>query len=212
MKNVTKKAATLVVLLMASMSFAQDGNTDDRDELKFGIKAGVNFANVYDEKGDEFVADGKTGLAAGAFVSIPFGKLFGIQPEVMYSQKGFKSSGNVLGFGYDYKRTSTYLDVPLLLQVKPSSYFTILAGPQFSYLLETKNEFNGASSTVEEEINNENYKKGVIGAVVGADFNYENFVLGTRFGWDLSKSDADGNTNTPRYKNKVIQVTLGYRF
>ena len=211
MKNVTKKAATLVVLLMASISFAQDG-TDDRDELKFGIKAGVNFANVYDEKGDEFVADGKAGLAAGAFVSIPLGKLFGIQPEVMYSQKGFKASGSVLGFGYDYKRTSTYLDIPLLLQVKPSSYFTILAGPQFSYLLETKNEFNGASSTVEEEINNENYKKGVIGAVVGADFNYENFVLGTRFGWDLSKSDADGNTNTPRYKNKVIQVTLGYRF
>ena len=211
MKNVTKKAATLVVLLMASISFAQDG-TDDRDELKFGIKAGVNFANVYDEKGDEFVADGKAGLAAGAFVSIPLGKLFGIQPEVMYSQKGFKASGSVLGFGYDYKRTSTYLDIPLLLQVKPSSYFTILAGPQFSYLLETKNEFNGASSTVEEEINNENYKKGVIGAVVGADFNYENFVLGTRFGWDLSKSDADGNTNAPRYKNKVIQVTLGYRF
>ena len=211
MKNVTKKAATLVVLLMASISFAQDG-TDDRDELKFGIKAGVNFANVYDEKGDEFVADGKAGLAAGAFVSIPLGKLFGIQPEVMYSQKGFKASGSVLGFGYDYKRTSTYLDIPLLLQVKPSSYFTILAGPQFSYLLETKNEFNGASSTIEEEINKENYKKGVIGAVVGADFNYENFVLGTRFGWDLSKSDADGNTNTPRYKNKVIQVTLGYRF
>ena len=139
MKNVTTKVATLVVLLMTSMSFAQEtSSTDDRDQLKFGIKAGVNFSNVYDEEGDDFVADGKTGLAAGAFVSIPLGKFFGIQPEVMYSQKGFKSSGDVLGIDYDYKVTSSYLDIPVLLQVKPSQYFTIVAGPQFSYLLDTK--------------------------------------------------------------------------
>lgn len=213
MKNVTKKAATLMVLIMTTISFAQEkSDTDDRDKLKFGIKAGLNFSNVYDEEGEDFVADGKTGFAAGAFVSIPLGKVFGIQPEVMYSQKGFKGNGSFLGLDYDYKRTSTYLDIPLLLQIKPSKYLTLLAGPQFSYLLETKNEFNNTSSTTEEEINSDNYKKGIIGAVVGADFNYENFVLGTRFGWDLNQSDADGNTDAPRYKNQVVQVTLGYRF
>lgn len=213
MKNVTKKAATLVVLLMTSMSFAQDGmSSDTRDEVKFGVKAGVNFANIYDEKGDDFVADGKAGLAVGAFASIPLGKVFGIQPEVMYSQKGFKGNGGAGIFAYDYKLTSSYLDIPVLLQVKPSEFFTILAGPQFSYLLDTKYEFNNTSTVVEEEINSDNYKKGVFGAVVGVDFNYENFVLGTRFGWDVSKTNEDGDSSSPRYKNKVIQVTLGYRF
>ena len=63
-------------------------------------------------------------------------------------------------FKYDYTRTSTYLDIPLLFQVKPSSYFTIVAGPQFSYLLETKNSYNGSStSTQEDAINSDNYKK-----------------------------------------------------
>ena len=213
MKNVTKKAATLVVVLMTSMSFAQDGiSSDDRNEMKFGVKAGVNFANVYDEKGDDFVADGKAGLAVGAFASIPLGELFGIQPEVMYSQKGYKSSGDILGIGYDYKVTSSYLDIPVLLQVKPSQYFTLLAGPQFSYLLDTKYELNGNSTIDEEDINGDNYKKGVFGAVVGVDFNYQNFVLGTRLGWDVSKTNEDGDANSPRFKNKVIQVTFGYRF
>ena len=173
MKNVTTKVGTLVVLLMTSMSFAQEtSSTDDRDQLKFGIKAGVNFSNVYDEEGDDFVADGKTGLAAGAFVSIPLGKFFGIQPEVMYSQKGFKGNGSFLGLDYDYKRTSTYLDIPLLLQIKPSKYLTLLAGPQFSYLLETKNEFNNTSSTTEEEINSDNYKKGIIGMGIGYTYKF----------------------------------------
>lgn len=214
MKTVTKKVAMMMVILLTTFTYAQDIkiDNDDRDQMRFGFKAGVNFANVYDEEGNDFVADGKTGLAAGVFLSVPFGKLLGFQPELMYSQKGFQATGSVLGFDYDYKRTSTYLDIPLLLQIKPSKNFTLLAGPQFSYLLETKNEFNNTSNTVEEEINAEDYKKNIFGFVVGADVNLENFVIGGRLGWDISKSDADGNSEAPRYKNQVVQLTLGYRF
>jgi hypothetical protein len=212
MKKVTKNLALAMVILATGLASAQDTTSDDRDQMRFGFKAGANFSNVYDEEGQDFVADGKVGVAAGVFAQIPFGKLFGFQPEAIYSQKGFKAKGSVLGFNYDYTRTSTYLDIPLLFQVKPSSYFTIVAGPQFSYLLETKNEFNNTSSTVEEDINGDNYKKNIFGFVIGADANFNNLVLSGRLGWDISKSDADGNSEKPRYKNQVIQVTLGYRF
>lgn len=214
MKNQVKKVALILMLLTASIGFSQEKDaTDKRGSFKFGIKAGVNFSNVYDEQGQDFVADGKAGFAAGGFLSIPIGKVIGFQPEVMYSQKGFKATGNLLGFGYDYTRTSSFLDIPLLLQVKPVNGFTLVAGPQFSYLLETKNEFNGStSSTQEDAINSQNYKKNIFGFVVGADVNFDHLVLSGRVGWDISESDTDGNSSNPRYKNQVIQLTLGYTF
>ena len=213
MKFQGKKTVLFIALLTATFGFSQLSTIDTRDELKLGFKAGVNFSNVYDEEGQDFVAQGKTGFAAGAFVAIPIGKFFGVQPEVMYSQKGFKAVGKILGFDYNYTRTTTFVDIPLLLQIKPIPMLSIVAGPQFSYLLETKNEFNGSSSTTtEQSINSDNYKKNIFGFVVGADVNIDHFSLSARAGWDISKSDVDGNSSAPRYKNQVIQLTAGYTF
>ena len=213
MKFQGKKAVLLVTLLVTTFGFSQMTTTDTRDELKLGFKAGVNFSNVYDQQGQDFVAEGKSGFAAGAFVAIPIGKVFGIQPEVMYSQKGYKATGKILGLNYDYSKTATYLDIPLLLQVKPIPMLSLVAGPQFSYLLSTKNEFNGSSSTSNEaSINSDNYKKNIFGFVVGADVNIDHFLLSGRAGWDVSKSDVDGNSSAPRYKNQVIQLAVGYTF
>lgn len=217
MKRVSKKVALLVGLFVSTIGLAQETTTftptDSRSELHFGLKAGVNYSNVYDEEGEDFVADGKAGFVGGAFLSVPLGNLFGFQPEVLYSQKGYQATGNVLGVDYDYKKTTTYLDIPLQLQIKPLEQLTFLAGPQYSYLLKTKYEFNGDSSTQDEEdINDDNYKKNIFGFVVGADVNLQNLVISARAGWDITKSDTDGDDTDPRYKNQVLQLTLGYRF
>ena len=66
-------------------------------------------------------------MTAGAFLSLPVGKLIEIQPEVIYSEKGFKATGAFLGSNYSATRTTTYIDVPILLAIKPISYLTILA-------------------------------------------------------------------------------------
>ncbi|MES2543257.1 MAG: porin family protein [Bacteroidota bacterium] len=216
MKNIAKTITAIAAILITTTGFAQNEPitaTDSRSEFKFGFKAGINISNVYDEEGDDFVADNKTGFAGGMFFSIPLGQIVGFQPEFMYSQKGFEASGsNILGT-YEYKRTTSYLDIPLQLQIKPTPSFTILVGPQYSYLLETKNEFNGSTSTTQEDdINSDNYKKSIFGFVVGADINIQSFVISGRAGWDISKSDSDGDTTKPRYKNQVFQLTLGYTF
>ncbi|OYU81193.1 MAG: hypothetical protein CFE23_05345 [Flavobacterium sp. BFFFF1] len=197
---------------------AQDATTtvidDNRETLRFGVKAGINLSNVYNEENNDYVADNKVGFAAGAFVAIPFGKLLGFQPEVMYSEKGFKVSGSILGNDYEYKRTNTYIDIPLQLQIKASPVFTILAGPQFSYLIQTKNNFNNGDFTNEQEqdINGENYKKNIFGFVVGADLNFSSLVISGRAGWDISKTDTEGNSSDVNYKNQNLQLTVGYVF
>ena len=211
-----KKAIIMIAFIALSInnSIAQSSSTDDREKIFFGIKIGTNYSNVYDSEGEDFVADAKFGLAGGAFVSIPLGKFIGIQPEVMFSQKGFKSSGTFLGTAYKTTRTTDYLDVPILFAIKPLPIVTVLFGPQYSYLMKQKDEFTGGSlsSTQEEEFTNDNIRKNTFSFIIGGDLAFENLVLGLRGSWDLKNNNGDGTSTTPRYKNVWYQATVGYRF
>lgn len=203
---------TLVAFIVSS-AIAQD-DIDIRTKFMFGLKAGANYSNVYDSEGEEFTVDPKFGLAAGAYFSIPIGKFIGVQPEVLFSQKGFRATGRILGANYDLKRTSNYLDVPLLFAVKPASFITILAGPQFSYLFYQKDEFKNAFTTVEQEqeFENDNIRKNTLCFTGGVDINLSHLVLSARAGWDIQNNAGDGSSSTPRYKNAWYQATIGYRF
>ena len=210
-----KKVILLIVLVTISVITSNAQSTDNRNAVSFGIKAGTNYSNVYDEQGNDFVADSKFGFAAGAFVAIPLGKFIGIQPEVLYSQKGFKSSGTYLGSTYSMTRTTEFIDVPLLLAVKPIGQLTLLFGPQFSYLMKQKDEFTGGtiSSTQQQDFNNNDITKNIMGLTGGADINInDNLVLGLRAGCDIKTNEGDGNSSTPRYKNMWYQATVGYKF
>ncbi|GAB3519276.1 porin family protein [Emticicia fontis] len=200
---------TAAVALFAISSYGQDAG----QKIQLGIKAGLNYSNIYDSKSDQYDAKGKYGGAAGVFLAIPIGRFLGIQPEVMYSQKGYKQSGSVLGANYDFTRTSHYLDVPLLLSIKPTSVLTVQVGPQFSYLMRQKTVINTGLGTVitDNDFDNDNIRKNTLGAVVGLDFNFDRVVFGTRAGWDLQNNNGDGSSYNPRYKNVVVQATLGFR-
>ena len=210
------KILTLAFLVAASFGFAQDSDneTDNREKFQFGLKAGLNYSNVYDEKGDEFNADAKFGLAAGLQVNIPFGKYLGIQPGVLVSQKGFKASGMILGGKYNFTRTTTYIDAPLLFAFKPSEFFTLVAGPQYSYLINQRDVFANATTSIaqEQEFVNDNIRKNIFGIVGGIDINLKHITLGGRVNWDVQNNNGDGTSNTPRYKNVWFQGTVEYNF
>jgi hypothetical protein len=178
------------------------------------LKAGINISNVYDSKGDDFVAKTKAGVAIGAFTQIPLGSIIGIQPEILYSQKGFKGTGKILGNPYSYTRTINYLDIPLLLAIKLINELTILVGPQYSFLLSEKNEFENTlfTSVQEQQFDNDNIRKNTLAFLGGADFNFDKVVIAVRARWDVQGNSGDGTSNTPRYKNVWYQATLGYRF
>ena len=208
-----------MVTLAVTSSYAQSETTtttrtDNREKLFFGLKIGTNYSNVYDTQGENFVADSKFGLAGGAFVSIPIGSYFGIQPEVLFSQKGYKSSGTFLGSSYSMTRTTDYLDIPILVAFKPIENVSILFGPQFSYLMKQKDDFTGGTLTATQEQNysNDNYRKNTFCLTGGADLNIDHLVIGLRAGWDVQNNNGDGTSTTPRYKNMWYQATVGFRF
>lgn len=203
-----------VVVFLSNSLYAQNYDTDLREEFMFGLKAGINYSNVYDSNGEEFKADGKIGIAAGCFLSILIGPFLGVQPEILFSQKGFKATGKILGSAYKITRTSNFIDIPLLIQIKPIENITILAGPQYSYLIKQTDVFENAIGTIEqvEEFENDNIRKNIFCITGGFDFNINHLVIGTRIGWDISKNNGDGTSSTPRYKNAWYQFTLGFRF
>jgi hypothetical protein len=203
------KKTLLIVAIMASMTYAKA-----QDGVAFGLKIGTNYSNVYDSEGEDFEADGKFGLAAGAFLSIPIGKYLAVQPELLFSQKGFKGTGSMFGGSYDLTRTTNYIDVPLLVAIRPTGSITLLAGPQFSFLLKEKNVFANSTTNFqqEEEFDNDNIRKNTLCFTGGFDVNLDHTVIGLRAGWDLSNNNGNGTSYTPRYKNVWGQLTVGYRF
>ena len=199
----------VILIIVAIFSMANFGNA----QLAIGLKGGTNYSNEYDSKGGTFTSEAKFGLAGGIFITIPLGNIIGVQPEILFSQKGFKATGSVLGSPYSLTRTTNYIDVPLMLQIKPLEFFTIVLGPQYSYLLKQNDKFSSAVLTTEQskEFNNDNVRKNILGFVGGVDINLKSMVVGLRIGRDFQNNNGDGTSTTPRYKNAWLQGTLGFR-
>ena len=199
--------------LSAVKLFGQDKGNDFRDRVQIGAKFGVNLSNVYDEEGQDFVADSKFGFAGGVFFRLPLNEFVGFQPEVLFTQKGFIGSGRMFNSTYSITRTSNFIDVPLLLSAKPFGFLTVVAGPQFSYLIKQSNVFKNGTTTIlqEQEFDNDNVRKNILCFTGGVDVNVEHFVMSARAGWDFQNNNGNGVSETPRYKNAWYQLTFGYR-
>lgn len=200
--------ATIALFMVGGVSAQSESN-----KIQFGAKVGANYSNVYDSEGQEYKADGKIGLAAGAFLSIPIGTYFGIQPELLFSQKGYQATGSVFGSEVSFTRTSNYIDVPIFFTVKPDDMVTIMIGPQYSYLINQKDVFVNPISNVvvEEDFATDNIRKNTLCLVTGFDVNLDRFVIGARVGWDLFNNNGDGTSTTPNNKNVYGQATVGFR-
>lgn len=205
------------MLIVAAMFFATtmvSAQSDASNRVSLGLKFGVNLSNVYDTQGEEFEADAKLGMATGLFITLPITHFLGIQPEILFSQKGYRGSGSVLGSDYSFKRTTNYIDVPLLLTFRTGDYLTLLFGPQYSFLLSQNYTFKSDVLDIsrDEQFDNENLRKNTFCVTGGVDINLSNIVIGARAGWDVQSNEGDGTSSTPRYKNMWYQATIGYRF
>jgi len=51
-----------IVVLSNSINAQETTKEETRNKFQFGLKAGANYANVYDSRGEEFRADGIYGF------------------------------------------------------------------------------------------------------------------------------------------------------
>jgi hypothetical protein len=210
------------LLILTALFFLLSANAQETTnagkpapEARFGLKGGLNIANMVKSSDGNFSSNSLLGFNGGGLLILPLGRIIALQPEVLFSQKGYHASGSSLFGSYDYRRFVNCLDVPLLLRLNVSGSFAIVAGPQYSYLLSTHTSFRSGDASYKQTVNNENdnIRKNIFGGAIGADINLgDNLFLYGRYTIDFKNNNGDGTSSTPAYKNQVIQFGLGVAF
>jgi hypothetical protein len=145
-----------------------------------------------------FSTSGKVGFHIGVVADYQFGGRFGIEPAIIFSQKGNKlefirPNNAALKFNYTSTHTITTIDVPLLLKYKfgtPERGLALMAGPSLNFAIGGRYTESGvAEGTLYDNAGspyqgtfkyNESDKPVRIGDKVNS--NYKGFEIGFTFG------------------------------
>ncbi|MBS7320529.1 MAG: PorT family protein [Myroides sp.] len=201
-----------------------------QQEVKFGPKAGVNFATLNGKDAKE--ADMQVGFHIGAFAEIKFNEQFAIQPEILYSTQGAQTKGSMEAMGvtvsYEGGVKYSYINVPIMAKYYIVPSFAVEAGPYVGFLMKAEGESNIAGMGALQDVNvdlKDASNTVDFGVGVGASFNLDNgFFVGARYNLGLTKISKDYSAETEfdnvsiysssqtDAKNAVIQVSVGYKF
>ena len=215
--------------------FAMSTSALAQQEVKFGPKAGVNFATLNGkDAGDAKMA---IGFHVGAFAEIKFNDKFAVQPEVLFSAQGakVKESGTevVMGVPVNYeaegKTKLNYINIPIMAKYYITDNFAVEAGPYVGFLMTAETEYEatmsaaGISQTEKSTEDIKDISNSIdFGVGVGASFNLDSgFFIGARYNLGLTKVGKEYNetvngieisAEAADVKNGVIQVGVGYKF
>ncbi|MGB4775372.1 MAG: porin family protein [Daejeonella sp.] len=221
-----KKVVTLALgCVLAGSVLAQTS------EIKYGVKAGVNFAKTV-FSGSGYTSEAKdaskflTSFHFSGLVDVPISNSFSVQPGLSLSGKGQKYE--LENDNSTTKLSGTfvmYLELPVNAVFKIKGFY-IGAGPYAAYALAGKIRSkavtdNGGVITTdnyEEDIdfgndkNNDQLKAIDFGLNVLAGYQLTNgFNIGANYGLGLSNL-APGGASTDKKTNSVISVSVGFMF
>jgi opacity protein-like surface antigen len=200
-----------IFVLAAGLLFA--GAVHAQSPIRVGVKAGVNLPNIIKDDGDnDFDTKINPGFNAGVTLDIPLIEGLAFTPELLYATKGYKVESSA----GDFTQTTSFIDVPILASIQlGGSGLNLVAGPQVSFLLSTKNKFKTDMGEIEQQIDEDSdkFKKSLLGGVIG--FRYDinsNVDFHGRYALDFQKNNENGTNRTPEFKNQVFSVGFGYKF
>jgi hypothetical protein len=186
-------------------------------EVKFGVKAGVNFATL---STDIIDAKSRTSFHFGGVAEISISEKFSVQPELMYSSQGAKSEFNETFEGVTISTKEEakldYISIPIMAKYYVAKGFSLEAGPQVSFLMSAKYdyEFTYDGSTESESEDIKDITKGIdFGLGFGAGYKMDSgFNFGARYSLGLSNINDDVDASDESIKNNVFQLSVGYFF
>jgi hypothetical protein len=176
------------ILLLAA--FVAGGFGMQAQGIDLGLKAGANFASINGADN----ADNITSWHAGAALELNFVPVFSLQVEGLYSSQGAEVDGE------DFKLD--YMSVPVMAKyyILPDR-LSLMAGPQFSFLVNDDNPWESAGDAYENESVDIAAAGGVELKIIKGLFAQARYTIGFN---DVNNS-FEG-------KNAVFQLSLGYYF
>ncbi|WP_236049851.1 porin family protein [Hymenobacter negativus] len=222
-----KKTAMLAAALLATAAVS----SVQAQSVRIGLRAGANYSNLAGNIKNEDTYNNKVGFMGGVMLNVPIiaDGFLSLQPEVLYSQKGFENKPteytSILG---TQKREGSvnynYIDVPVLLKVKAAG-LVFEAGPQYSYLLNANNQTkttttptigNPTVSEAENKTDVNGLNRNELGYLAGVGYEAENGLsLNLRYTGafsDFVKSDNSTyfNGDLKNARHSAFQLSLGY--
>lgn len=225
-----KKIITTLVLAVATLGVAQ------AQEFKVGVKAGGLFSNVAfkkqtDEEGvtTKFNTGFKFGYQFGVLGEYNFNDKLGVEVDVLYAFQGAKfnsiefSRGDVSFPKVDIKNgeINTQMNVNhIWLKYSVAEGLRPKLGVNISNLIKASQK--GEAEVEGRKINfadtkAEPKKKFDFGVGAGIEYNHDSgFFVEATYNYGLTelsfKRKGEADSESPRFKNSVIQLNVGYKF
>lgn len=208
-----KKLVLALAVAASSLTFAQ----------QFGVKAGMNVSSL-SKDADLSDQKSKIGFNAGVFMNLPLGADFSIQPELLYTQYGSKSTYNapvltpsgIVEQKYSASTNLDYIALPVMIQYNVLPQFYLEAGPELGLSITAKNKVKN-ETTGETLAESDNFKDDIngfnVGVGLGAGYYFTpNIGLTARYVAGLTDIAQDRPSGSDSVKNNVFQVGLAYKF
>jgi len=186
---------TMLILVFSALTYVLNAQV----HKDFGIKAGINLANLKVENSSSM--DTRLGFHLGALAHLHFSQHWAVQPELVYSGQGAKQT--IAGTEYKYKLG--YLNIPVLFQYMTGTGFRFETGPQLGVMLSAKTKVGDDEADVKDAFNTID-----LAWVLGASYVTDGgFGIDARYNLGLMDiNDGGGNS----IKNRVWQLGVFYQF
>ncbi|PSR57009.1 PorT family protein [Adhaeribacter arboris] len=219
--NCFKKLAGVSFAFLMLMGINQVKAQNSNPGPKFGVKAGLNFSQLYVDQANAEDENMKVGYHFGVFGKVPITDFLAIQPEVLYTNVGSKITyggsdlSNLLGIEPGEVRFNlNYVQVPVALAVNIGP-LNVHAGPYFSYLVSANvkdlksSDLNSSDIT---DLKTDNFNRFDYGVMGGVGFDVKGVTVGARYNYGLREVGNSGLAGelTDNSKNSVAQIYLGF--
>ena len=219
----TKFSLLATTLLGAAVSLTSAARAQGI-HVGVGVKAGSNASRLAGSVANKDYYSTKYGGHGGVLLNVSFLKdgMLSVQPEVLFSQRGYKVDNPTFKVGnstFNLKGTSSYnyLEVPWLIKFKLHSFY-VEAGPQYSRLLTVEDKerylLNGnqaSHSTSEPSLARVNRDEIGLAAGVGIQTSY-GLLIGLRYNASFTEFAQRfyHNNELANARFSVFQASVGY--
>jgi hypothetical protein len=206
----------ILLLLATSQVQAQSDNPGP----KIGIKAGLNFAQLYVDQPNAEDENMKLGYHFGLFGKVPLTSFLALQPEALFTNVGSKITyggsdlAQSLGIQSGEVRFNlNYVQVPVaaVINIGP---LNVHAGPYLAYLVSANVKdlkSSDLNSTDIKDLKTGDFNRLDYGLVGGLAVDLKGLTIGARYnhGWREIGDNGLAGRLTNDSKNSVAQVYLG---
>ncbi|MFE3868985.1 porin family protein [Flavobacterium sp. LS2P90] len=193
-----------ITLLLVTVFTFGSVNAQDKEDMSFGVKGGLNVSSVTNTDQDGLNSKSLIGFNLGFFGEFMISDKFAIQPELLYSAQGVKLESG----GDDGDLKLDYINIPIMAKYYVANTFSLEFGPQIGFLVSAKAKSGGVSEDIKDQVKSTDVSLGF-----GASYYFaEKFMLGARYNLGLTRIQEDLFLGESESKNSVFQVSLGYKF